>query len=326
MDPICHTLVGLALAGTGLRRTTRYATGVLVVGANLPDIDVVSYAWGELAALEFRRGVTHGVMGLMLLPPVLTLAVFTYHRMRSPAALAACQISWAKILALAYGAILTHPVLDWFNTYGMRWLMPFSDRWSYGDIFFIVDPWVWAILAAGVYLSRSAGRAGRPVRASPAALALAVVAAYALFMAGISDLARRYARAQFARAGWGKPIRVMASPVPVNSLRRWVVLEDSAVYRFGTFDLVPRPRFVPAEYAVDKNETHPLARLAAATAGGRSFLRWARFPFYVVPSSASQPVIYIVDARYAVDPEAEFGTVAIPLGGRPVVPAEQRSP
>lgn len=325
MDPVSHTLVGMALASTGLRRTTRYATPVLVVGANLPDIDVVSYAWRELAALEFRRGLTHGILSLLLLPGVLTLAVFAYHRTRSPAPESAPQVSWVKIFALACGAILTHPLLDWFNTYGMRWLMPFSGRWWYGDIFFIVDPWIWAILAAGVYCSRSPGRAVGRVRASPAALALAVVAAYALFMAGIGGLARRYAAAEFARAGWGKPLRVMASPVPLNPLRRWVVLEGSALYRFGTFDLVPRPRFVLTGYAA-KNRDHPLARLAATSAAGRSFLRWARFPFFVVPSSAAPPVVHIVDARYAVDPEAEFGTVAIPLGDQLVAPAGQRPP
>jgi len=36
-----------------------------------------------------------------------------------------------------------HPTLDWLNTYGMRWLMPFSGRWFYGDAVFIVDPGCW---------------------------------------------------------------------------------------------------------------------------------------------------------------------------------------
>ena len=35
-------LVGAALAGCGLRRRTRYATAALVLGANLPDIDVLA--------------------------------------------------------------------------------------------------------------------------------------------------------------------------------------------------------------------------------------------------------------------------------------------
>ena len=62
------------------------------------------------------------------------------------------------LLALAALAVLTHPTLDWLNNYGMRWLMPFDGRWSYGDALFIVDPWVWLALGGVLFLggSRSA--------------------------------------------------------------------------------------------------------------------------------------------------------------------------
>jgi inner membrane protein len=34
----------------------------------------------------------------------------------------------------------------------MRWLSPFSDRWTYGDTLFIVDPWLWLLLGGGLFL------------------------------------------------------------------------------------------------------------------------------------------------------------------------------
>jgi len=40
------------------------------------------------------------------------------------------------------------------NTYGIRLLMPFDERWFYGDTLFIIDPWIWLVLAAGVLLAR----------------------------------------------------------------------------------------------------------------------------------------------------------------------------
>ena len=49
--------------------------------------------------------------------------------------------------------MLSHPFLDWLNNYGVRLLMPFSDRWFYGDTLFIVDPWLWLILGGGVMLA-----------------------------------------------------------------------------------------------------------------------------------------------------------------------------
>ena len=53
MDPLTHTLVGASLAATRLGRTTRRATAALVIGVNLPDIDVLSYVNGGDAALGF---------------------------------------------------------------------------------------------------------------------------------------------------------------------------------------------------------------------------------------------------------------------------------
>ena len=70
------------------------------------------------------------------------------------------------LLILSFIAILTHPSLDWLNNYGVRLLMPVSDRWFYGDAVFIVDPWLWGILAAGVMLA-SAGPISRFVDRHP---------------------------------------------------------------------------------------------------------------------------------------------------------------
>jgi hypothetical protein len=41
MDPLAHTLVGLALAKSGLEKRSGYAAAALVIGANLPDVDSI---------------------------------------------------------------------------------------------------------------------------------------------------------------------------------------------------------------------------------------------------------------------------------------------
>src|SRR5690606_1230143 len=60
----------------------------------------------------------------------------------------------AQILLLAFLGVLSHPFLDWLNSYGLRWLMPFDGRWFYGDALFIVDPWLWLALLLGLALAR----------------------------------------------------------------------------------------------------------------------------------------------------------------------------
>ena len=47
IDPICHTLVGAGLARSGLARRTALGTTTLLIGANLPDVDVLAYFWGR---------------------------------------------------------------------------------------------------------------------------------------------------------------------------------------------------------------------------------------------------------------------------------------
>jgi inner membrane protein len=81
MDNLCHTLVGAALAETGLQRRTPLATAALVIGANLPGVDVLSYAWGPDVALGFRRGWTHGVLALAVWPFLLTGLLLVWDRL-----------------------------------------------------------------------------------------------------------------------------------------------------------------------------------------------------------------------------------------------------
>ena len=83
MDPLTHTLVGANLASTRLGTTTRFATPALVAGANLPDVDAILYFTGhDDLALGFRRGWTHGVLALVVLPFVLTGLLLLIDRMR----------------------------------------------------------------------------------------------------------------------------------------------------------------------------------------------------------------------------------------------------
>jgi inner membrane protein len=52
-------------------------------------------------------------------------------------------------------AAATHPLLDWTNNYGVRPLLPWSGRWFYGDLVFIVDPYIWLALGGVVFLLTS---------------------------------------------------------------------------------------------------------------------------------------------------------------------------
>jgi inner membrane protein len=162
VDPITHTLMGGSLAATGLRRTTALATPTLLIAANLPDVDVLALAGGPYTGLALRRGLTHGLPAMIVLPLLLTAAMAAWHRWgrRSPDP-GGPPLRPGVLLGLACLGTWTHPILDWLNTYGMRWFLPFDGRWSYGDAVFIVDPWLWLLLGGPVFLTWSRSRAAR---------------------------------------------------------------------------------------------------------------------------------------------------------------------
>lgn len=163
MDPLTHTLVGAGLAQTRLGRLGALPRGLaaatLIVGANLPDVDVACYFEGADFALAHRRGWTHGVLAMAAFPLLLAGAVLAWDRWRRRRrAPAAAPARFSPLLAVAAVAVWSHPLLDWLNTYGVRLLAPFDWTWFYGDAVYIVDPWIWLILGGALFLARSASR------------------------------------------------------------------------------------------------------------------------------------------------------------------------
>jgi inner membrane protein len=212
MDPIAHTFVGATLATSGLRRKTPLATAVLLIGANAPDIDVLSGFGAPFQSLEFRRGLTHGVLALAILPFALTGLVLLFDLVVRRKRVADAEPARAgPLLGLATLAVLTHPALDWLNNYGMRWLMPFDGRWFYGDAVFIIDPWIWLALGSVpflVYSRRTASLARWCVFWLLASLLVLLspvpLLARLLWIAGVGALfAVRFSRPTAAGSGFG---------------------------------------------------------------------------------------------------------------------------
>jgi inner membrane protein len=149
MDPLTHTLAGAAIARARPWRTVPLALPAALLGANAPDLDAVFYLIDPDLALYYRRGHTHGVVAMILLPLALWGLLLAWDRLARRGTPARA----GPLLAVSALATWSHPLLDWLNTYGVRFLMPFDGRWFYGDTLFIVDPWLWLILGGGLFLS-----------------------------------------------------------------------------------------------------------------------------------------------------------------------------
>jgi inner membrane protein len=352
MDPLTHTLLGANLAATRLGTTTRLGAAALVIGANLPDVDAVLYFTGHSdLALGFRRGWTHGVLALVVLPFVLTATLLLYDRIR-PSLDRSVNGRW--LLLLSAIGVVTHPALDWLNNYGMRWLMPFRGTWFYGDAVYIMDPWLWMVLGCGwlaarrptlslvtfwlvfsgaiawvvgrrsadyliivglvalVLLAAIFWRAKRSL--VPVALAIAFVyIAARLVINGVvaADVAR-----QFDRGGLGRLERLMISPHPLDPTRWDVVAQTESVYRYGRYDL-RRGGLHLAKQSIALPRESPEWSMARRDPSIRGFLTWVRFPWYEVERSGGETRVYVQDARYAVRRAGRgFGGVVVVIPPR----------
>ena len=158
VDNLTHSLFGLAAAKAGLGRRAPYATFVCVAAANLPDIDVVGLARGPAFYLEHHRGITHSVVGTLALAVAFPLLFIAGERLwaRLRGRGARARPGWLLTCSLLLSA--SHPLLDWTNSYGVRPLLPWDGRWFYGDLLFIVDPWVWLLLGGACSLLTSTTR------------------------------------------------------------------------------------------------------------------------------------------------------------------------
>jgi inner membrane protein len=160
VDNITHSLIGIAAAEPLAIRSRENRVRLWVASAvanNLPDLDVL-YTWGRHDSLTYmlhHRGYTH----TLLLAPVqsllwLLLLRFWWRGSR--------DVPWRAVAALCFLGPLLHLFADAWNSYGVHPFWPFDNRWYYGDLVFIVEPWLWAIFLPPIW-RRAESLAGKGI-------------------------------------------------------------------------------------------------------------------------------------------------------------------
>ncbi|HSE16858.1 MAG TPA: metal-dependent hydrolase [Pyrinomonadaceae bacterium] len=178
MDNLTHSLVGLTAAKAGLEKLSPGATTLCVLAANAPDSDIVVLAFGDRwTFLHHHRGITHAIVGVIALAIILPLIFYGVDRLWSRYKDQTPQTKLKGLMLVSFIASATHPLLDWTNNYGIRFFLPWSQKWSYGDLVFIVDPYMWLVLGGAVFLLTSRSRFLKIVWAVIAALLTFLVVA-----------------------------------------------------------------------------------------------------------------------------------------------------
>ena len=291
MDNLTHSLVGAIIGQAGLKKKTGLGMAALIIGANLPDVDAACFLWLDgVEHLAFRRGITHGPIAWVLLPLLLAGALWWFDRWQArrgkrPEGRLPVHFGW--LYALSFIGCLTHPALDWLNVYGIRLLEPFSSRWFYGDVLFIIDPWLWATLGFGLWLSLRREKRGTDWRRT-AQIAGAVGLAYIGMNAAITAYGYRERSAENT---------YVLSPAPGAFWMRERIgsRAGGAPYIWSSsFGFWPMTDPAGRYCRLDREAFSTASSQAAA------FLFWSRMPF---AERAADGSVILRDARY-YDPRA----------------------
>lgn len=146
--------MAVSLSRAGLARASPLASTALLVGANLPDVDLL-WSRPELGYYVHHRGATHSVAGVAIGAVGLWCALLLFDRI-SPRSRAGIPIRRLPLLGICGIGVSSHLLLDAANGYGIRPWLPWDDRWVYGDLWVIVDPWVWLLLGGALFLTSRA--------------------------------------------------------------------------------------------------------------------------------------------------------------------------
>jgi inner membrane protein len=281
MDNITHTLTGLALSRAGLNRWYSHSASVLVLAANAPDIDIVMAFRGSLPYFESHRGITHSVVMAPVMALVVVLLVFAITRTTR---------GWKAAYGLAMVGVASHLLLDWTNSYGVRFLIPFSSEWFRLDLNNIIDLWIWGILllaTVGPLLGRLVSSEIGAKPGSGRGLAIFALSFLLVYDCGRYFVHQRALDILNSRVyQGGAPLRVAAFPTSIANPFKWTGWIDRPAFamRFsmdllGDFDpgagtIFFKPEPGPAMDAA--RQTHPV----------QVFLNFAQFPLWrIIPVS-----------------------------------------
>ncbi|MFZ3218084.1 MAG: metal-dependent hydrolase [Candidatus Acidiferrales bacterium] len=307
MEPITQALTSLTLARVAQKQLPRYGAAMLVVAGVTADLDYASYFAGPESFLRFHRSVLHSLPGSAVMICALA-AIFWAAARRSAAGNAAASrpLRFAAALAVCALGAAIHLLFDLASGIGVQLFWPFHQKWFAWNILANIDPWVLALLVAGLLLPEVFHLASEEIgeRKKVATGRLAGIITLLLLLVYCGARAGLHSRAieeLNSRDYHGRvPLASGAFPTSLSPFTwRGVISTDSTIETLD-FSLAPGAELDP-DRAVTRYKPAPSAALDAArnTPAAKMFLRYARFPLASLESTDEGYVFVLRDLRFA---------------------------
>ena len=315
MDPVTHALTSFALArGFFPRRPWWFVLGVVLAGT-IADVDLVSALAGPAAYLSSRHTFTHSIEGALVVILVAVGIALLVRPKNGPPQKAGptSKIGIPTLLIAATLAAAMHVLMDVCTSAGVALLWPWRETRFAWDWLPRVDPWILALLLAGILLPELFGLVGSEIGTkdkSPrgrngALVALALVLFYVGARATLHGNAVAQLDAHTYRGELSQRLAAFAGPV---SLVNWHgVVETANQICVMNVPATEGVRFDPESgLCTHKPEDSSLLEAAQQTAQVKKFLQASRFPKASVGATDDGTEIVLRDARDSAEDEKRF--------------------
>jgi len=296
------------MSRAGFNRLTAHATPLLLLAANIPDIDIVTLTGGPGNYFHYHRGITHSLVMMPVMAALAVMLVWPFFR-RS------MRLLPAFVVALI--GVMSHLLLDWTNHYGIRLLLPWSGEWLKLNTTGVVDGWIWLAFAfalAGPAISRLVSSEIGAHRSSGRGAAIFALLFVLFYDGGRYVLCQRAKLVQEARLFDGaSPRRLTVVPSRLNPFQ-WIGIVDtgpafyvSAINLLQDFDpsaarVLYKPDQVPNIDAIAR--TQPFQDLLAFT----NFTYWRVEP---ATERGNKTRVDAMDLRFGTPPDEAFISSAV---------------
>jgi inner membrane protein len=285
-----------------------------VLAGTLADFDLLSAFIGPRAYLFARHTFTHSILGTVV---VLGVACGTALLLRRKSGLPqtaglTIDVRIPTFLIAATLAAVVHVLMDLSTSAGVALLSPwratrFASDWLPG-----VDPWILALLLAGILLPELFGLVGSEIGTKATAprgrngaiAALALVLIYAGARGTLHGNAVAQLDAHNYRGESPRRLAAFADPV---SLMNWRGVMETSTQICSISVPATSTRFDPESgLCVHKPEDSIFLQAAERTETAKKFLQAARFPKASVGATEDGTEVAIRDARDVAEEEKRF--------------------
>lgn len=283
MDPVTHMVSGglVSRISKAQDNSSRFLW-LCLVSSMAPDVDFAIGILGPEAALIHHRGITHSLMGGLIIALLVTWIFLG--RQRS-------SRFWIG-LGISYSLILLHIFLDLVTSYGTQILAPFSNRRFSLDSVFIIDPVMTltalSLLIMSIFLKKHTK--------GLAFAGVAFLLAYPLFNMSVNQ----YLSSQLKRELHSQGIqfqRINLIPAPLTPFFWKAILTDPLYYSVSSISI-----FQPAQILnisrFPRADT-PLVRKAVQESSMfRTYMWFAAYPVVKTESTPNGTLITLTDLRF----------------------------